>query len=54
MVSSTVRPHSGKRLRNLTARVLWMLLQSFKIVPAELKVGTITDAIVCRMAASHC
>ena len=29
-------------------------VQFYKIVPPELDVGTLADAICCRIAASHC
>ena len=50
MIASTSVRHCVGILNS----VLGLVLQTFKIVPTELKVGTITDAIVCRMAASHC
>ena len=29
-------------------------VQAYKITPLELQIGSIADAILCRIAASHC
>ena len=42
-----------ERINRVLSMPVWDA-QVYKIMPAELKVGSITDAIVCRIAASHC
>ena len=31
-----------------------LCVQAYKITPPELRIGSIADAILCRIAASHC
>ena len=36
------------------ALMIWSQLQVYKITEPELQIGSLADAVLCRIAASHC